>query len=172
MYPSNAHVHARVTCGTQYTASLKLHLSPLDPVAGGARVVAHEQPGLLALLFPGLFPTLALKNNRDLSVPYRIPSRGGALALPGRIPSRSSAVPIPRAGIDGPGWSAQDEALGRFLPLPNYNTKELNDKVNTFETVCSIDGIKDFGYGKGNTKKNSHQSAAEMMLEQLKIYFD
>ncbi|MGB1509832.1 MAG: putative dsRNA-binding protein [Paracoccaceae bacterium] len=33
-------------------------------------------------------------------------------------------------------------------------------------------GIKDFAYGKGNTKKNSHQSAAEMMLEQLKIYFD
>ena len=66
----------------------------------------------------------------------------------------------------------QEYCQGKFLPLPNYNTTEVKDKFNTFETVCSINGIKNYGYGKGTTKKNSHQSAAEMMLEQLKVYFD
>ena len=66
----------------------------------------------------------------------------------------------------------QEYCQGKFLPLPNYNTTEVKDRINAFETVCSINGIKNYGYGKGTTKKNSHQSAAEMMLEQLKVYFD
>ena len=129
--------------------------------AGEEKTNGREKKSILSNTFEALIGAIYLDSDLDVVFNYIKKVYGDLLTNANLIKNNKDPKSI-----------LQEYCQGRFLPLPNYNTKELNDKVNTFETVCSIDGIKDFGYGKGNTKKNSHQSAAEKMLEQLKIYFD
>lgn len=129
--------------------------------AGEEKTNGREKKSILSNTFEALIGAIYLDSDLDVVFNYIKKVYGDLLTNANLIKNNKDPKSI-----------LQEYCQGRFLPLPNYNTKELNDKVNTFETVCSIDGIKDFAYGKGNTKKNSHQSAAEMMLEQLKIYFD
>lgn len=129
--------------------------------AGEEKTNGREKKSILSNTFEALIGAIYLDSDLDVVFNYIRKVYGNLLINANLIKNNKDPKSI-----------LQEYCQGRFLPLPNYNTKELNDKANTFETVCSIDGIKDFGYGKGSTKKNSHQSAAEMMLEQLKIYFD
>ena len=129
--------------------------------AGEEKTNGREKKSILSNTFEALIGAIYLDSDLDVVFNYIKKVYGDLLTNANLIKNNKDPKSI-----------LQEYCQGRFLPLPNYNTKELNDKVNTFETVCSIDGIKDFGFGRGSTKKNSHQSAAEMMLEQLKIYFD
>ena len=129
--------------------------------AGEEKTNGREKKSILSNTFEALIGAIYLDSDLDVVFNYIKKVYGDLLTNANLIKNNKDPKSI-----------LQEYCQGRFLPLPNYNTKELNGKVDAFETVCSIDGIKDFGYGKGSTKKNSHQSAAEMMLEQLKIYFD
>ena len=129
--------------------------------AGEEKTNGREKKSILSNTFEALIGAIYLDSNLDVVLDYIKKVYGELLTNVNLIKNNKDPKSI-----------LQEYCQGKFLPLPNYNTTELNDKVNTFETVCSIDGIKNYGYGKGTTKKNSHQSAAEMMLEQLKIYFD
>jgi len=129
--------------------------------AGEEKTNGREKKSILSNTFEALIGAIYLDSNLDVVFNYIKNVYGDLLTNANLIKNNKDPKSI-----------LQEYCQGRFLPLPKYNTTDLNEKVDTFQTVCSIDGIKDFGYGKGSTKKNSHQSAAEMMLEQLKIYFD
>lgn len=128
---------------------------------GEEKTNGREKKSILSNTFEALIGAIYLDSNLDVVFNYIKNVYGELLTNSNSIKNNKD-----------PKSSLQEYCQGKFLPLPNYNTTEVKDKVNTFETVCSINGIKNFGFGKGSTKKNSHQSAAEMMLEQLKIYFD
>ena len=129
--------------------------------AGEEKTNGREKKSILSNTFEALIGAIYLDSNLDVVLDYIKKVYGELLTNVNLIKNAKDPKSV-----------LQEYCQGKFLPLPNYNTTEVKDKVNTFETVCSIDGIKNFGYGKGTTKKNSHQSAAEMMLEQLKVYFD
>ena len=129
--------------------------------AGEEKTNGREKKSILSNTFEALIGAIYLDSNLDVVLDYIKKVYGKLLTNVNLIRNNKDPKSI-----------LQEYCQGKFLPLPNYNTTEVKDKFNTFETVCSINGIKNYGYGKGTTKKNSHQSAAEMMLEQLKVYFD
>ena len=129
--------------------------------AGEEKTNGREKKSILSNTFEALIGAIYLDSNLDVVLDYIKKVYGELLTNVNLIRNNKDPKSI-----------LQEYCQGKFLPLPNYNTTEVKDKINTFETVCSINGIKNYGYGKGTTKKNSHQSAAEMMLEQLKVYFD
>ena len=129
--------------------------------AGEEKTNGREKKSILSNTFEALIGAIYLDSNLDVVLDYIKKVYGELLTNVNLIKNNKDPKSI-----------LQEYCQGKFLPLPNYNTTEVKDKINTFETVCSINGIKNYGYGKGTTKKNSHQSAAEMMLEQLKVYFD
>ena len=129
--------------------------------AGEEKTNGREKKSILSNTFEALIGAIYLDSNLDVVLDYIKKVYGELLTNVNLIRNNKDPKSI-----------LQEYCQGKFLPLPNYNTTEVKDKFNTFETVCSINGIKNYGYGKGTTKKNSHQSAAEMMLEQLKVYFD
>ena len=129
--------------------------------AGEEKTNGREKKSILSNTFEALIGAIYLDSNLDVVLDYIKKVYGKLLTNVNLIRNNKDPKSI-----------LQEYCQGKFLPLPNYNTTEVKDKINTFETVCSVDGIKNYGYGKGTTKKNSHQSAAEMMLEQLKVYFD
>ena len=129
--------------------------------AGEEKTNGREKKSILSNTFEALIGAIYLDSNLDEVFNYIKNIYGDLLTNANLIKNNKDPKSL-----------LQEYCQGKFLPLPNYNTTEVKDKINTFETVCSINGIKNYGYGKGTTKKNSHQSAAEMMLEQLKIYFD
>ena len=129
--------------------------------AGEEKTNGREKKSILSNTFEALIGAIYLDSNLDVVLDYIKTVYGELLTNVNLIKNNKDPKSV-----------LQEYCQGKFLPLPHYNTTEIKDKSNTFETVCSINGIKDYGYGKGTTKKNSHQSAAEMMLEQLKVYFD
>ena len=129
--------------------------------AGEEKTNGREKKSILSNTFEALIGAIYLDSNLDVVLDYIKKVYGELLTNVNLIKNAKDPKSV-----------LQEYCQGKFLPLPNYNTTEVKDKINTFETVCSINGIKNYGYGKGTTKKNSHQSAAEMMLEQLKVYFD
>ena len=129
--------------------------------AGEEKTNGREKKSILSNTFEALIGAIYLDSNLDEVLDYIKTVYGELLTNVNLIKNNKDPKSV-----------LQEYCQGKFLPLPHYNTTEIKDKSNTFETVCSINGIKDYGYGKGTTKKNSHQSAAEMMLEQLKVYFD
>ena len=129
--------------------------------AGEEKTNGREKKSILSNTFEALIGAIYLDSNLDVVLDNIKKVYGELLTNVNLIRNNKDPKSI-----------LQEYCQGKFLPLPNYNTTEVKDKINTFETVCSINGIKNYGYGKGTTKKNSHQSAAEMMLEQLKVYFD
>ena len=129
--------------------------------AGEEKTNGREKKSILSNTFEALIGAIYLDSNLDVVLDYIKKVYGELLTNVNLIKNTKDPKSV-----------LQEYCQGKFLPLPNYNTTEVKDKINTFETVCSINGIKNYGYGKGTTKKNSHQSAAEMMLEQLKVYFD
>ena len=129
--------------------------------AGEEKTNGREKKSILSNTFEALIGAIYLDSNLDVVLDYIKKVYGELLTNVNLIRNNKDPKSI-----------LQEYCQGKFLPLPNYNTTEVKDKINAFETVCSINGIKNYGYGKGTTKKNSHQSAAEMMLEQLKVYFD
>ena len=129
--------------------------------AGEEKTNGREKKSILSNTFEALIGAIYLYSNLDVVLDYIKKVYGELLTNVNLIKNNKDPKSV-----------LQEYCQGKFLPLPNYNTTEVKDKINTFETVCSINGIKNYGYGKGTTKKNSHQSAAEMMLEQLKVYFD
>ena len=129
--------------------------------AGEEKTNGREKKSILSNTFEALIGAIYLDSNLDEVFNYIKNIYGDLLTNANLIKNNKDPKSL-----------LQEYCQGKFLPLPNYNTTEVKDKINTFETVCSINGIKNYGYGKGTTKKNSHQSAAEMMLEQLKVYFD
>ena len=128
---------------------------------GEEKTNGREKKSILSNTFEALIGAIYLDSNLDVVLDYIKKVYGELLTNVNLIRNNKDPKSI-----------LQEYCQGKFLPLPNYNTTEVKDKINAFETVCSINGIKNYGYGKGTTKKNSHQSAAEMMLEQLKVYFD
>lgn len=129
--------------------------------AGEEKTNGREKKSILSNTFEALIGAIYLDSNLDVVLDYIKKVYGELLTNVNLIKNTKDPKSV-----------LQEYCQGKFLPLPNYNTTEVKDKINAFETVCSINGIKNYGYGKGTTKKNSHQSAAEMMLEQLKVYFD
>ena len=129
--------------------------------AGEEKTNGREKKSILSNTFEALIGAIYLDSNLDVVFDYIKKVYGELLTNVNLIKNTKDPKSV-----------LQEYCQGKFLPLPNYNTTEVKDRINAFETVCSIDGIKNYGYGKGTTKKNSHQSAAEMMLEQLKVYFD
>ena len=129
--------------------------------AGEEKTNGREKKSILSNTFEALIGAIYLDSNLDAVLDYIKKVYGELLTNVNLIKNAKDPKSV-----------LQEYCQGKFLPLPNYNTTEVKDRINAFETVCSIDGIKNYGYGKGTTKKNSHQSAAEMMLEQLKVYFD
>ena len=129
--------------------------------AGEEKTNGREKKSILSNTFEALIGAIYLDSNLDVVFDYIKKVYGELLTNVNLIKNNKDPKSV-----------LQEYCQGKFLPLPNYNTTEVKDKINAFETVCSINGIKNYGYGKGTTKKNSHQSAAEMMLEQLKVYFD
>ena len=129
--------------------------------SGEEKTNGREKKSILSNTFEALIGAIYLDSNLDVVLDYIKKVYGELLTNVNLIKNTKDPKSV-----------LQEYCQGKFLPLPNYNTTEVKDKSNTFETVCSINGIKNYGYGKGTTKKNSHQSAAEMMLEQLKVYFD
>ena len=129
--------------------------------AGEEKTNGREKKSILSNTFEALIGAIYLDSNLDVVLDYIKKVYGELLTNVNLIRNNKDPKSI-----------LQEYCQGKFLPLPNYNTTEVKDKINAFETVCSINGIKNYGYGKGTTKKNSHQSAAEMMLQQLKVYFD
>ena len=129
--------------------------------AGEEKTNGREKKSILSNTFEALIGAIYLDSNLDVVLDYIKKVYGELLTNVNLIRNNKDPKSV-----------LQEYCQGKFLPLPNYNTTEVKDKINAFETVCSINGIKNYGYGKGTTKKNSHQSAAEMMLEQLKVYFD
>ena len=129
--------------------------------AGEEKTNGREKKSILSNTFEALIGAIYLDSNLDVVLDYIKKVYGELLTNVNLIKNTKDPKSV-----------LQEYCQGKFLPLPNYNTTEVKDRINAFETVCSIDGIKNYGYGKGTTKKNSHQSAAEMMLEQLKVYFD
>ena len=129
--------------------------------AGEEKTNGREKKSILSNTFEALIGAIYLDSNLDVVLDYIKKVYGELLTNVNLIKNAKDPKSV-----------LQEYCQGKFLPLPNYNTTEVKDRINAFETVCSIDGIKNYGYGKGTTKKNSHQSAAEMMLEQLKVYFD
>ena len=129
--------------------------------SGEEKTNGREKKSILSNTFEALIGAIYLDSNLDVVLDYIKKVYGELLTNVNLIKNTKDPKSV-----------LQEYCQGKFLPLPNYNTTEVKDRINAFETVCSIDGIKNYGYGKGTTKKNSHQSAAEMMLEQLKVYFD
>lgn len=129
--------------------------------AGEEKTNGREKKSILSNTFEALIGAIYLDSNLDAVLDYIKKVYGELLTNVNLIKNAKDPKSV-----------LQEYCQGKFLPLPNYNTTEVKDRINAFETVCSINGIKNYGYGKGTTKKNSHQSAAEMMLEQLKVYFD
>ena len=129
--------------------------------SGEEKTNGREKKSILSNTFEALIGAIYLDSNLDVVLDYIKKVYGELLTNVNLIKNTKDPKSV-----------LQEYCQGKFLPLPNYNTTEVKDKINAFETVCSINGIKNYGYGKGTTKKNSHQSAAEMMLEQLKVYFD
>ena len=147
---------------TLSTLSKKLELQKnIKLSAGEEKTNGREKKSILSNTFEALIGAIYLDSNLDVVLDYIKKVYGELLTNVNLIKNTKDPKSV-----------LQEYCQGKFLPLPNYNTTEVKDKINAFETVCSINGIKNYGYGKGTTKKNSHQSAAEMMLEQLKVYFD
>lgn len=63
----------------------------------------------------------------------------------------------------------QEWLQGRGLPLPDYELVNVSGKAHrqTFEVSCTIDEGRTITDGRGTTRRNAEQEAAQKMLEEM-----
>ena len=102
--------------------------------AGEEKTNGREKKSILSNTFEALIGAIYLDSNLDAVLDYIKKVYGELLTNVNLIKNAKDPKSV-----------LQEYCQGKFLPLPNYNTTEVKDRINAFETVCSIDGIKNYG---------------------------